>query len=312
MRRVDSRVKCDGSQKFGLDLDVPGMKVALVAHPPVFGAKIKNFDANAARAIPGVQDVFEIPLVRGSGVAVVAERFWAAKQARDRLRAEWDTATVERPDTAQLFAKYRELARSCYVARSSRQLAVFREQLGCIRALHGGSVPLRSQAVARLLRGPEPLCHHRDSRSPDEWNLKNILHSRNCSRGIRVKVLDLRSEHGRMRHQSDLHSRNIQVEPKLLRAIAFHAAINAAHLLTSQPEIALLLKRNSLGDRLTGSGFCQLCVLCRFSIWSIDQTGFGSALCGRHVPLRGSSGDHHGTYFGAELTVLLKGMRDRA
>ncbi len=112
MRRVDSRVKCDGSQKFGLDLDVPGMKVALVAHPPVFGAKIKNFDANAARAIPGVQDVFEIPLVRGSGVAVVAERFWAAKQARDRLRAEWDTATVERPDTAQLFAKYRELART--------------------------------------------------------------------------------------------------------------------------------------------------------------------------------------------------------
>lgn len=112
VRRLDSGAKCNGSQKFGLDVDLPGMKVALVAHPPVFGAKVKGFDANAARAISGVQEVFEIPLVRGTGVAIVADRFWAAKQARDRLRAEWDTASVERPDTAQLFAKYRELART--------------------------------------------------------------------------------------------------------------------------------------------------------------------------------------------------------
>lgn len=112
MRRLDSRAKCNGSQKFGLDLDVPGMKVALVVHPPVFGAKVKSFDADAARAIPGVQDIFDMPLVHGTGIAVVADRFWAAKQARDRLRAEWDTASVERPDTAQLFARYRELART--------------------------------------------------------------------------------------------------------------------------------------------------------------------------------------------------------
>ena len=112
VRRLDSRAKCDGSQKFGLDLDLPGMKVALVAHPPVFGAKAKSFDAKAAQALPGVQDVFEIPLVRGTGIAVVADRFWAAKQARDRLHAEWDTASVERPDTTELFTKYRELART--------------------------------------------------------------------------------------------------------------------------------------------------------------------------------------------------------
>ncbi|HWX56827.1 MAG TPA: xanthine dehydrogenase family protein molybdopterin-binding subunit [Verrucomicrobiae bacterium] len=110
VRRLDSHAKCDGSQKYGLDVDLPGMKVALVAHPPVFGAKVKSFDARAARRIPGVLDVFEIPLVRGTGVAVVADRFWAAKQARDRLRADWDTASLERADTAQLFAKYHELS----------------------------------------------------------------------------------------------------------------------------------------------------------------------------------------------------------
>src|SRR5881398_611255 len=80
VRRLDSRAKFNGSQKFGLDLDLPEMKVALVAHPPVFGAKVKGLDASGARAISGVQDVFEIPLVRGNGVAVVADRFWAAKQ----------------------------------------------------------------------------------------------------------------------------------------------------------------------------------------------------------------------------------------
>ncbi len=111
-RRLDSRSKCNGSQKFGLDVDLPGMKVALVAHPPIFGAKVKGFNADAARAISGVREVFEIPLVRGTGVAVVADRFWAAKQARDRLQAEWDTTSVEHPDTAQLFSKYRELART--------------------------------------------------------------------------------------------------------------------------------------------------------------------------------------------------------
>lgn len=112
VRRLDSHAKCDGSQKYGLDLDLPAMKIALVAHPPVFGAKVKSFDATAARGISGVQDVFEISLVRGTGVAIVADRFWAAKQARDKLNADWDASSVDRPDTAQLFEKYRELART--------------------------------------------------------------------------------------------------------------------------------------------------------------------------------------------------------
>src|SRR5205085_5048719 len=90
VRRLDGRAKCDGSLKFGLDLDLPGMKVAVVAHPPVFGARVKSFDAAASRAIEGVRDVFEIPVMRGgTGVAVVADKFWTAKQARDRLKIEW-------------------------------------------------------------------------------------------------------------------------------------------------------------------------------------------------------------------------------
>lgn len=110
--RIDSRSKCDGSQKFGLDLDLPGMKIAVVAHPPVFGGKVKSVNDTEARKVEGVRDVFEIPLVKGSGVAVVADKFWPAKQARDLLKIDWDLSGIEHPDSAQLWTKYRELART--------------------------------------------------------------------------------------------------------------------------------------------------------------------------------------------------------
>ncbi len=112
IRRLDSRPKCDGSQKFGLDLDLPGMKTAVVARPPVFGGRVRKFDDKDARAIDGVREVFEIPLTKGSGVAIVADRFWTAKQARDRLKIDWDLSGIEHPDSSQLWLKYRELVRT--------------------------------------------------------------------------------------------------------------------------------------------------------------------------------------------------------
>jgi isoquinoline 1-oxidoreductase beta subunit len=113
VRRLDSRPKCDGSQRFGLDVDLPGMKVALIARPPVYGARPKNVDDKAARSIAGVVDVFPVPTVSGgTGVAVIADKFWTAKQARDRLKVEWDLSAVERADSAQLWEKYKELART--------------------------------------------------------------------------------------------------------------------------------------------------------------------------------------------------------
>ena len=111
VRRLDSRPKCDGSLKFGLDLDLPGMKVALVARPPIFGASPKSVDDKAARSIPGVADIFEIPTIsKGSAIAVVADKFWTAKQARDRLRIDWDLSKVEHADSVDLFRKYKQLA----------------------------------------------------------------------------------------------------------------------------------------------------------------------------------------------------------
>src|SRR4029077_8802158 len=112
VKRLDGRSKCDGSLKFGLDLDLPGMRTAVVARPPVFGARVNRFDDRGARLIPGVHDVFEIPLARGTGVAVLADSFWAAKRARDGLKIDWDLSAVEHPDTARLLTRYRDLART--------------------------------------------------------------------------------------------------------------------------------------------------------------------------------------------------------
>jgi isoquinoline 1-oxidoreductase beta subunit len=108
-RRIDSRVKVTGKAMFGMDIRLPGMKVAVVARPPVFGGKVKPFDPAKARAIPGVDAVVPIPVERGgTGVAVVASGYWPARQGRDALALEWDLPAGV--DSTDLLAQYKQLA----------------------------------------------------------------------------------------------------------------------------------------------------------------------------------------------------------
>ncbi|HEV7515828.1 MAG TPA: molybdopterin cofactor-binding domain-containing protein, partial [Thermoanaerobaculia bacterium] len=86
-RRLDTPEKITGRAQFGIDVQLPGMLTAVVAHAPTFGGKVRSFDPAAANAVPGVRAVFEIP----SGVAVVGDHFWAAKCGRDALKVDWDS-----------------------------------------------------------------------------------------------------------------------------------------------------------------------------------------------------------------------------
>jgi isoquinoline 1-oxidoreductase subunit beta len=104
--RVDVPAKVDGSAQFTLDVALPGMLVALLKRPPLFGATVKSFDAAAAGAIPGVVKVVQVP----RGVAVIAKSFWAAKQGRDALTVEWDDTNAEKRSSAALMDEYRRLA----------------------------------------------------------------------------------------------------------------------------------------------------------------------------------------------------------
>ncbi|HWW07544.1 xanthine dehydrogenase family protein molybdopterin-binding subunit [Collimonas sp.] len=107
--RLDTVAKSSGRQKFGIDVDLPGMKVAMLARAVPWGAKIAKLDDGAAKAIPGVRKIFTIPGIRGGqSVVVVADGYWIAKKARDALKIEWDTSGVEQVSSEQLFAIYRE------------------------------------------------------------------------------------------------------------------------------------------------------------------------------------------------------------
>ena len=86
-----------GKAIYGADVSLPGQKYAVVARPPVVGGKVKSVDSTAALAIPGVEQVVEIPssmppakFAPLGGVAVVAANTWAALQGRDALQIEWD------------------------------------------------------------------------------------------------------------------------------------------------------------------------------------------------------------------------------
>jgi isoquinoline 1-oxidoreductase beta subunit len=108
-RRLDSRAKVTGQATFGMDVRLPGMKIAVVARPPVFGGRVKTYDPARAQAIPGVRAVLPVAVDRGgTGLAVVADGYWPAHQGREALSIEWDLP--HGVDTTQLLGQYRELA----------------------------------------------------------------------------------------------------------------------------------------------------------------------------------------------------------
>ena len=106
--RRDSAAKTDGTAMYTMDVRLPGMLVAVVAHPPRFGAKPKSFDAGRARSVKGVVDVVQIP----QGVAVLARDTWSAKKGRDALSVTWDEQGAFRRGSNEILAAYRELAKT--------------------------------------------------------------------------------------------------------------------------------------------------------------------------------------------------------
>ena len=113
--RVDIPAKVNGSAGFGLDVRVPDMLFAMVERCPTFGGKPTHFNASAAKAVPGVRDVFEIPglgkdMYTAGGVVVVADSTWAAMKGREALKAEWDRGAAASETSAGLHEALRTAA----------------------------------------------------------------------------------------------------------------------------------------------------------------------------------------------------------
>jgi isoquinoline 1-oxidoreductase beta subunit len=107
-RRLDTPAKINGTAQFGLDVYVPDVLTVLIARSPVFGGKVKGFDATEARKVSGVQGVYQVP----TGIAVAASGFWPAKTARDLLEIEWDEGPGAALSTPGMFAEFLELAKT--------------------------------------------------------------------------------------------------------------------------------------------------------------------------------------------------------
>jgi len=107
MKRLDTPGKVDGSGIFAMDVKIPGLLTAVIARPPVFGGKVKSFNADKAKAIPGVKDVIQID----RGVAVIANGFWPAKLGRDVLEVVWDDGPLSTLDSKTQTQQYADLAK---------------------------------------------------------------------------------------------------------------------------------------------------------------------------------------------------------
>ena len=133
----------NGKAIFGLDAQVPGAKVAVVARCPVAGGKVESFDATAAQKVPGVIEVFELnspgfptgfsPL---GGVVVVADHTWAAIKGREALEIKWDGGVNSNYDSSKFMD---EMAQ-----RSKTKGNIRREEGNVRKALSGASKVLEA------------------------------------------------------------------------------------------------------------------------------------------------------------------------
>jgi isoquinoline 1-oxidoreductase beta subunit len=85
-KRIDQAGKVDGSLQFGMDVQVPGMKIGTVAASPVLGGRLVGINEAAARAVPGVRDIVTLD----NAVAVIGDHMWAAITGLRAAAAQWD------------------------------------------------------------------------------------------------------------------------------------------------------------------------------------------------------------------------------
>ncbi|HEX7155475.1 MAG TPA: xanthine dehydrogenase family protein molybdopterin-binding subunit [Thermoanaerobaculia bacterium] len=110
--RLDERDIVTGKAGYGADVKVPGMLYAAILRAPVFGGKVKSFDATKANAVPGVKHVVQTNAsgtdLPWNGVAVVATSTWAALKGREALEVQWDDGEFATESTATLWQQFTE------------------------------------------------------------------------------------------------------------------------------------------------------------------------------------------------------------
>lgn len=105
-KRLDTAAKVDGSAQFGIDVRLPGMLYAALAQSPELGGTVASFDAEKAKTMPGVRQVLQT----SAGIAVIADSWWQARQARDAVTINWQSGPNARLNNAAIYAGLRKAA----------------------------------------------------------------------------------------------------------------------------------------------------------------------------------------------------------
>jgi isoquinoline 1-oxidoreductase beta subunit len=103
LKRLDVPLKVNGTAIYGIDVRLPDMLYASVMTCPVFGGKLKRYDFDAIKRMPGVRAAVEVP----NGIAVVADSFWRAKTALEVLPVEWDEGEPAKASSAGFWKVFR-------------------------------------------------------------------------------------------------------------------------------------------------------------------------------------------------------------
>src|SRR6266511_3802716 len=103
LKRLDVPLKVNGTAIYGIDVRLPDMLYASVMTCPVFGGKLKRYDFDAIKNMPGIRAAVEVP----HGIAVVADSFWRAKTALEVMPVEWDDGEHAKTSSAGFWKVFR-------------------------------------------------------------------------------------------------------------------------------------------------------------------------------------------------------------
>jgi len=104
LNRLDVPLKVNGAATYGIDVRLPDMLYASVITCPVFGGKLKRYDFDAIKSMPGVRAAVEVP----NGIAVVADTFWRAKTSLEVMPIEWDFGAHANASSETFWKTFRE------------------------------------------------------------------------------------------------------------------------------------------------------------------------------------------------------------
>ncbi len=96
--RLDMPEKVNGTARFGIDVKLPGLLTAKIVKSPVFGGKVASFNADKAKAVPGVRHVVQV----SSGMAVVADNYWSATKGAQAVEVKWDEGPLATLSSAEI------------------------------------------------------------------------------------------------------------------------------------------------------------------------------------------------------------------